>query len=117
MKKNVEQLAREDGRYNYQAVKFVQEGLNYTARKITAEPRHISGQALCEGLRKLALKKWGRLAMLVLNTWGVNTTRDFGEIVYLLVKHNWMTAQPTDSIDDFNEVFDFKTDFKDNFKF
>ena len=117
MKKSAEQLAREDGRYNCQAVKFVQEGLSYAARKITAEPRHVSGQVLCEGLVKLALKKWGRLAMLVLNTWGINTTRDFGEIVYLLVKNDWMTAQPNDSIDDFNDVFDFKTAFKDNFEF
>lgn len=117
MKKSVEQIAKEDGRYSYQAVKFVQEGLSHTARKITTEPKHVSGQTLCEGLKKLALKKWGRLAMLVLNTWGVSTTRDFGQIVYLLVKHNWMTAQPTDSIDDFNDVYDFKTAFKDQFEF
>ncbi|GAI43197.1 unnamed protein product, partial [marine sediment metagenome] len=66
---------------------------------------------------QLAIKKWGRLAMLVLNTWGIKTTRDFGEIVYLMIKHKWMNAQPTDSIDDFNDVYDFKTAFKDQFKF
>lgn len=96
---------------------FVYEGLSYTINKSGAERRHIGGQALCEGLKKMALEKWGRLAMLVLNTWGVKTTRDFGEIVYSLIKHNWMSAQPTDSIDDFNDVYDFKTAFKDHFKF
>ncbi len=117
MKKKLEKIAREDGRFNPQAVKFVYEGLGYTAKKITAEPDHIKGQTLCEGLRRSALEKWGRLAMLVLNIWGVKTTRDFGEIVYLMIKHKWMSAQPTDSIDDFNNIYDFKTVFKDQFKF
>jgi uncharacterized repeat protein (TIGR04138 family) len=55
--------------------------------------------------------------MLVLNNWGVRTTRDFGEIVYLMIERKWMSAQPTDSVDDFNDVFDFKTAFKEQFEF
>ena len=117
MKKSLEKIAGEDGRYSPQALKFVYEGLGYTAKKMTAEPTHVSGQSLCKGLKELAGEKWGRLAMLVLNTWGVKTTRDFGEIVFSLIKHKWMSAQPTDSIDDFNDVYDFKTVFKDQFKF
>ena len=117
MKKNLEQIATEDGRFNPAAVRFVYEGLGYTAKKITAEPSHVSGRVLCEGLKALAAEKWGRLAMLVLNTGGIKTTRDFGEIVYLMIKYKWMSAQPTDSIDDFNDVYDFQTVFKDQFKF
>jgi len=117
MKKRLEEIAREDGRFSPQAIKFVYEGLGYTAKKTTAKPAHVRGQTLCEGLRKLAVEKWGRLAMLVLNTWGVKTTRDLGEIVYLMIKHKWMSAQPTDSIDDFNDVYNFKTVFKNRFKF
>lgn len=117
MKKNLEQIAKEDGRYCAAAIKFVYEGLGFTAKSVAKEPRHVSGQALCQGLQKFAVEKWGRLAMLVLNTWGVKTTRDFGEIVFLMIKHTWMSAQPTDSIDDFNDVYDFKTSFKDEFGF
>jgi len=117
MKRSLEKIAREDGRFNPNAIKFVYEGLGYTAKKVIAEPNHVSGQALCEGLRKLAVEKWGRLAMLVLNNWGIKSTRDFGEIVYLMIKHKWMSAQPTDSIDDFDDIYDFKTVFKDQFKF
>jgi len=113
MKKSLEQITREDGRYNPEAVKFV----SYTISKITSEHHHVGGQTLCEELKKLAAEKWGRLAMSVLSTWGVKTTRDFGEIVYLLIKNEWLTAQPTDSIDDFNDVYDFKTIFKDQFEF
>ena len=117
VKKDIEAIAREDGRYHPQAVRFVYEGLGYTAKKITNEPGHISGQVLCEGLRRFALEKWGRLAMLPLNAWGIKTTRDFGEIVYMMIKHQWMNAQPTDSVDDFNDVYDFKTALKEEFKF
>ena len=104
MRENLEQIARENGRYDIRAIKFVSEGLSF-------------GQTLCEGLRKLALEKWGRLAMLVLNSWGIKTTRDFGEIVWLMINHNLMSAQPTDSINDFDDVYDFQTIFKDQFKF
>jgi uncharacterized repeat protein (TIGR04138 family) len=55
--------------------------------------------------------------MLVLDSWHVKTTRDFGEMVYLLIRHNWMKAQPTDTIDDFNDVYNFKTALKDSFRF
>ena len=116
-KKSLEEVSQQDGRYNPKAVRFVYEGLGYTARKIVNQPGHVTGQTLCEGLRQLALEKWGRLSLLVLNTWQVKTTRDFGEIVYLLIRHKWMKAQPTDSIDDFNDIYDFKTVFKDRFTF
>jgi len=119
MKKNLEQIALEDGRYSAKAIGFVYEGLGYTAKKIVSEEKanHVSGQTLCEGLRKYSLERWGRLAKSVLNDWDIKTTRDFGEIVYLMIKNEWMSAQPTDSIDDFNNVYDFQTVFKDQFKF
>ncbi len=117
MKKNFEQIAKKDGRFSPPAIKFVYEALGYTAKKIATEPSHVSGQTLCEGLRKLALEKWGRLGMLVLNTWGIKTTRDFGEIVFLMISNKWMNAAATDSIDDFNDIYDFKTVFKDQFEF
>ena len=85
MKENLDKIARDDGRYSPNAVKFVYEGLGYTTKNPVEEPYHVSGQDLCEALRKLAVKKWGRLAMLVLNNWNIRTTRDFGEIVYLMI--------------------------------
>lgn len=117
MKKKLSQIAKEDGRYNPAALKFVYDGLGFTIKQVTDEPQHIDGKALCEGLRQLALKRWGRLAKLVLNNWGIKTTRDFGEIVYLMIENQWMSSQPTDSIDDFNDAYDFDTAFNKQFKF
>ena len=117
MKKSLEQIIQEDSRYSARAIKFAYEGLGYTAKKVATEPKHVNGQTLCEGLKKLAIEKYGRLAPLVLNSWGIKTTRDFGEIVWLMIRNEWMSAQPTDSIEDFNEVYDFQTVFKKQFKF
>ena len=108
---------RLDGRYGLGAVKFVYEGLSYTAKKVANEPRHVSGQTLSDGLRQFAIERWGRLAMLALGSWGVHTTRDFGEIVYMLIDNKWMSAQPGDHIDHFNNVYEFETVFKREFLF
>lgn len=117
MKKKLSQIAIDDGRYSPGALKFVYEALGYTMKEKPEEPQHVSGRSLCEGLKQLAIKKWGKLAMLVLTSWGIKTTRDFGEIVYLMIEHKWMSTQPADSIDDFNDVYDFKTVFKEQFRF
>lgn len=116
-RKKLYAIAKEDGRYCPEAIKFVYEALGHTLKKIVDEPTHISGQTLCLGARQLAQEKWGRLAKMVLNSWGVKTTRDFGEIVYLMIEHKWMSSQPSDSIEDFNDVYDFQTVFKNEYKF
>jgi len=122
MKKDIDTIVRADGRYHPQAAMFVHEGLGYAIKNIGDQleqggPRHISGAELCQVLRLRAIDKWGRLAKVVLNQWGVKTTRDFGEIVYLMIENEWMSAQPNDSIVDFDDIYDFQAVFEDNFKF
>jgi len=117
--KSIEEIFAEDGRYPLEAVRFVREGLNHTLEHCCkpqpdgslSEPRHVSGAELCQGLRDLAQKRWGALARSVLKKWNITTTRDFGEIVFLLVNHNWMLKQPDDDIEDFDDVYDFADAF------
>ncbi len=122
-KKNIEEIAKEDGRYSPEALKFVFEGLGATIRRIVQaegehpDPRHITGKEFAEGLGQLSLERWGRLGRMVLNHWGIRTTRDFGEIVFLMIKNEWMTSQETDAIEDFDNVFDFETVFEKQFNF
>jgi uncharacterized repeat protein (TIGR04138 family) len=117
MKRDLDDIANADGRYSAAAFRFVYEGLEYTVKNVVEERGHVSGQTLCEGLRRMALDRYGRLALLVLRTWRIKTTRDFGEIVYALIEHEWMSAQPTDTIDDFNGVYDFQAVFGGPFPF
>jgi len=120
--KSIEDIIQQDGRYPPQAVQFVREGLNHTVQKYhtgTAKPggrRHVSGPQLCQGIRELALQRWGPLARSVLKHWNITATRDFGEIVFLLVSNGWMQKEPSDSVDDFDDVYDFDEAFDDDFE-
>jgi uncharacterized repeat protein (TIGR04138 family) len=120
-KLSIEQVAREDGRYDVRALKFVFEGLGQTIEKLRAKEdadshRHISGQELAWGLADLAKNRWGRLAAMVLGRWGIKKTRDWGEIVYLMIQYEWMTSQDNDRLEDFDNVYDFHTVFEQNYQ-
>ena len=78
--------------------------------------RHVSGQHLCWGLRNFALQKFGALASAVLNHWNIQRTRDFGEIVFALVNNEFLQKQPNDSIEDFDEVYQFAEALDRSFK-
>jgi len=121
--KSIEQILAEDGRYPPEAVRFVRDGLAHAIN--TCHPdaaddpnarRHVSGEQLCQSLRDLALERWGLMACSVLRRWNIHATRDFGEIVFLMVDNGWMQKEPDDKIDDFNSVYDFTEAFKDSFK-
>lgn len=123
MKKTLEEISRADGRYDAKALKFVFDGLGHSIQRIRSEeeeseePRHITGGELARGIADLAIERWGRLARMVLNIWGVRTTRDIGEIVYLMIAYKWMTAQESDTIEDFDEVYDFEQVFEKQYRF
>lgn len=124
----IRQLAEKDGRYSPDAFVFVTEAIAYTARWLqdgtikandVADSRggdgefHVSGQELLEGLRLLAMQRWGQMAKVVLERWGVNRTEDFGEIVFCMVGDETLKWQKRedDSIEDFADGYDFSTAF------
>ncbi|MCP4713003.1 MAG: hypothetical protein GY869_30615 [Planctomycetes bacterium] len=119
--RSIEEIFSEDKRYPLEAVQFVREGLNHSVAKFHADGgesgtvRHVSGAQLCEGLLELALKRWGLMARSVLEKWNIKQTRDFGEIVFLLVNNGWMQKEPSDRLDDFDNVYDFKKAFRQGF--
>lgn len=109
-------VVRSDGRFPLSAYEFLHRGIEYTVRRVygdapSDEPRHVSGRELSEGLRELALESWGYLAPSVLAAWRIHRTRDFGEMVYLLVKHGFYSAQPTDRVEHFDDIYDFRIAF------
>ena len=121
--KTLEEIVAEVGLYPREAFKFVQAGLSHTVDKIHAEladdpdaNRHVTGQQLCEGLRDYALNEWGLLAGTVLRRWGIQGTYDFGRIVFALVDNKHMAKTDEDTIEDFRNVYDFKTAFDGAYK-
>lgn len=79
-------------------------------------PRHLTGQELCESMRVFALEQFGMMAKCVLNSWGVKSTSDIGEIVYNLIRIGEMRKTPTDRREDFDDVFDFDAGLVKSFK-
>ena len=96
----------------FSALQFTQEKLNRTASHVLhEEDAHINGSELCEGLRELALQKFGLLTRTVLRSWGVTSTEDIGRIVFELIERGEMRKTEHDTRDDFFEVYDFEDAF------
>jgi uncharacterized repeat protein (TIGR04138 family) len=112
----------EYGAYPPEAYDFVQQGLSFTVQDIhgkALKPRaskHISGQQLCEGIRQYALNQYGMLAGTVLRNWNIQSTLDFGRIVFALIEAGQMQKTDDDTIDDFRNVYDFKAAFESGYQ-
>lgn len=112
----------EYGAYPPEAYDFVQQGLSFTVQDIhgrAAKPRasrHVSGQQLCEGIRLYALNQYGMLAGTVLRNWNISSTLDLGRIVFALIEAGQMQRTDEDTIEDFRNVFDFKTAFEAEYR-
>jgi uncharacterized repeat protein (TIGR04138 family) len=120
--KSLHQLAEDTGAYPAEAFEFVQRGLSYTVQKVhgnLVDPeacRHVSGPQLCHGLREFALSQWGLMARTVLRRWGITSTLDFGQIVFALIQADQMQRTEEDTLDDFRNVYDFRTAFESGYR-
>jgi uncharacterized repeat protein (TIGR04138 family) len=120
------ELLRRDRRYHRDAYFFIFEALRYAqeqlglGRPLSDDPddelqRHVTGQQLCEAIRRYAVQQYGLMAKSVLNEWGVRSTSDFGEIVFNLIDIGQMKKTETDRREDFDEVFNFDDGLRDAF--
>ena len=82
-----------------------------------ASQRHVTGQQLCQAIRRFALDQYGYMAKTVLNNWGIHATGDFGELVFNLIRIGRMRKTPQDSRADFDDVYQFDTAFREDFSF
>ena len=78
--------------------------------------RHLTGQQLCEAIRLYAVEQYGYMAKVVLNSWGLHTTGDFGEIVYNLIRIGMMKKSDSDRREDFDDCYDFDEAFQQRYK-
>jgi uncharacterized repeat protein (TIGR04138 family) len=116
------ELLQQDQRFHLEAYYFVREALAY-AQEILKMPaqgsegeQHITGQQLCEAIRQYALEQYGFMAKTVLNSWGVHSTSDFGEIVYNLIRIKHMKRSKSDRREDFDDCYDFANAFEPVFE-
>ena len=107
----MDQLRLLEPRFHENAYLFVLSALEYSQTRLP-ERRHISGRELAHACRDLALERYGVMARLVLEHWGVTRSADIGDVVFALVALGLLSSQPTDSKADFVDVFDFDRAFE-----
>lgn len=109
----LEAMLKRDPRYRLGAYEFLMfAALPYTVdmldkRNAAETDRHITGQQLLDGVRRLALQEFGYLARTVFEAWGVRATLDWGNIVYNLIEAELMNKTDEDSLGDFADLYDF----------
>ena len=109
----LEKIRLRDSRFANEAYLFVSEALGETVRRLgrrkaPAEKRHVSGRELAEGVADCVLERFGPMTYQVFRAWGLAKTRDIGEIVYSLIDEKILAKSETDSIEDFDDVYDFR---------
>jgi len=95
-----------DGTYHERAYLFVLAALEFAQGRLPAR-RHLTGNELAWACRDFALEQFGLLAGEVLAFWGIRSTADFGRIVFLLIDVGLLARQPSDRLEDFDQVYDF----------
>jgi uncharacterized repeat protein (TIGR04138 family) len=108
--RKIEKIVEADDRYKIEAYDFVMETLAFTLGKLE-KPRHVSAQELLEGIREYALEQFGVMTRAVFEHWGINSSEDFGEIVFNMVVVGLMSKTVEDSKDDFKKGYDFEEVF------
>lgn len=104
-------LRERNPRYQETAYVFLLSALHFVLQRMDV-PRHISGRELAEGVRDLAIDRFGPMARTVLEHWGICSTRDVGEIVFALVECGILIKEEEDDVRDFADVFDFEEVFE-----
>ncbi|HVB30630.1 MAG TPA: Minf_1886 family protein [Gemmatimonadaceae bacterium] len=107
----MDRILLHERRFDERAYLFVLASLEYCQQRLP-ERRHISGAELACACRDLALERFGVIARLVLEHWGIHSSADIGDVVFTLVELDLLLSQPTDNRDEFVDAFDFDDAFE-----
>jgi uncharacterized repeat protein (TIGR04138 family) len=107
----MDRIRMREARFDERAYLFVLAALEFCQQRLP-ERRHITGRELSLACRDLALERFGVMSRLVLETWGVKRTADFGDVVFALVDLGLLQSQPTDTREEFHGVFEFDQAFE-----
>ncbi len=138
-------LLEEDTRFKLDAYQFIRESLQFAHENLElldangdsideaavgdetlleggqteghVRSKHVTGQQLCEACRRYGADQYGYMAKMVLASWGIKSTSDFGELVYNLIGIEQMKKSDTDRREDFDDAYSFDEAFEPKFEF
>ena len=102
----MEQIRQRESRYEEGAYLFVLAALEYSQAQLQVR-RHITGRELAMACRDLAIDRYGIMARVVLERWGIASTEDIGSVVFTLVDLGFLASQPSYTREQFSVVYDF----------
>jgi uncharacterized repeat protein (TIGR04138 family) len=94
------------------AILFVLRGLAQN-HATASGASHIDAAELCWRLHDQAIARFGAKARDQLKSWGIESTNDFGQIVFGLIGEGLATQNETDKLEDFHQLFDFESAFRE----
>jgi uncharacterized repeat protein (TIGR04138 family) len=116
----LDKMVEQKPRYRRDAYLFLREALEFTQKTISKanknQVRHITGSELLNGIREYALALYGPMTITVLEEWGINSTEDFGHMVFLMVENNLLRKTEQDSLEDFKKGYSFDEAFRQPFR-
>ena len=110
-------IVNNDQRYDRNAYEFVRVALDHTYEELQKSDKerrnqHVSGRELLDGIREYALGQYGPMTYSLFDQWGIHTGKDFGQIVFNLVDYGVFGKTDQDSIEDFDDCYDFREAFE-----
>jgi uncharacterized repeat protein (TIGR04138 family) len=107
----LEELCEFDPRFSREAYEFVLKSLFYALMKDAILPqhsrchsRHATARELIDAGQIYARETWGTSAKAQLKRWGIETSSDVGDVVFLLVENGFLGRRPDDNRSDFDHL-------------
>ncbi len=105
----IQSVVSKDKRYDIEAYFTLKEALDFTVKKAAEENggkhRHVSAKELTIGFRNFMLENYGPMSSTLVTEWGMQTTLDIGNMVFLLIDEGIFGKQDSDELKEFDNVF------------
>ena len=113
----IEKIRQSDLRYSSDAYEFVNDAVLFAVEKYERRgaTKHISARELLDGIRDFALMEFGPMAYEVFTEWGIIDSAAVGNIVFNMIEQGILSSSENDSIDEFQNAVDFKTELRTPF--
>lgn len=108
----IKAIAESKPGYHVEAYRLVCEAMDLLIQRWANKGKtDFRAHELLEAFKELALTKFGPMTLMVLEEWGIRSSKDVGKIVFNLVEAGILGKSPSDKIEDFDEGFDFYETF------
>jgi uncharacterized repeat protein (TIGR04138 family) len=104
----MEDCRKRNPRFSQEAYDLVFKALLHARIKEGFKPQncseHVTAREMVQACKVLAIETWGTSAIDRLKSWGIETSSDIGDLVFLLIENRILGKQPNDRRSDFDHL-------------